>query len=81
MEREGDRMRIKSALSVLAGSAVLLAGCGSDKDKLERGIATEPEVAVPESVKELEMTEAERRAAEEAEEAAQEARGFEESQR
>jgi len=61
-------MRHKSGWIVSAGAAVLLAGCGSDPDKMERGIATGPEVAVPESEKELGMTEAERRAAEEDEE-------------
>ena len=73
-------MRLKFGWIVSAGAAVLLAGCGSDPDKMERGIATGPEVAVPESEKELGMTEAERRAAEEDEEEQREARLFEESQ-
>jgi 2-keto-4-pentenoate hydratase len=30
-----------------AGAALLLAGCGSDADKMERGIAVDREVAVP----------------------------------
>jgi hypothetical protein len=74
-------MRLHSGWIVSAGAAVLLVGCGSDQDKLERGIATGPEVAVPESEKELGMTEAERRADEEKEEKEREARLFEESQR
>ncbi len=73
-------MRLKSRWIVSAGAAVLLAGCGSDPDKMERGIATGPEVAVPESEKELGMTEAERRAAEDEEERDREVRLFEESQ-
>ena len=73
-------MRLKFASIVVFGAAVLLAGCGSDQDKMERGIATGPEVAVPESERELGMTEAERRAAEDDEEEEQEARLFEESQ-
>jgi hypothetical protein len=74
-------MRLHSGWIVSAAAAVLIAGCGSDQDKLERGIATGPEVAVPESEKELGMTEAERRAAEEKEDEEREARRFEESQR
>lgn len=73
-------MRLKCALIVLAGTAVLLSGCGSDQDKMERGLVTEPEVAAPESEKELEMTEAERRAAELDEEQEQEAKLLKESQ-
>lgn len=73
-------MRLKSGLLVAAGAVVLLAGCGSDQDKMERGIATGPEVAVPESERELGMTEAERRAAEREEEQEREAKLFEESQ-
>jgi hypothetical protein len=33
MGREGDLMRLEFALIVLAGAAVLLAGCGFDQDK------------------------------------------------
>ena len=73
-------MRLVFAVIVSAGTAALLAGCGSDQDKMERGIATDREVAAPESERELEMTEAERRAAEDDEEEAKEARLFEESQ-
>jgi len=50
------------------GIAMLVAACGSSESKLERGIETGSEVAVPESDAELGMTEAERRAAEIAEE-------------
>jgi hypothetical protein len=80
MEPEGDLMRLKIGLIVVAGAAAILAGCGSDQDKMERGIATAPEVAVPQSKKELEMTEAERRAAAVDEDEEQEAKLFEESQ-
>ncbi len=62
------------------GMVGLLAACGSDADKLERGIATDPEVAVPESEAELDMTEAERRAGENEEEEEQEAKLIDESQ-
>ena len=61
-------MRVKSGWIVSVAAAVILAGCGSDPDKMERGIASDPEVAVPQSEKELGMTEAERRAQEEADE-------------
>ena len=60
--------------------ACLLAGCGSEQSKMERGVAVDREVAVPQSEEDLEMTEAERRAAEVAEEQAREARRFEEAQ-
>ena len=73
-------MRLVFGWIVSAGAAVLLAGCGSDQDKLERGVATGPEVAVPESEKELRMTESERRAAEDEEEDKRAAELFEESQ-
>ena len=73
-------MRFEFGLIVSIGAAVLLAGCGSDQDKMERGLVVDSEVAAPESAKELGMTEAERRAAEDAEEKAREARLFKESQ-
>jgi hypothetical protein len=73
-------MRLESGWIAAAGAAVLLAGCGSEQDKMERGVAVDREVAVPESEKELDMTEAERRAAERDEEKKREARLFEESQ-
>jgi hypothetical protein len=73
-------MRLVFGWIVSAGAAVFLAGCGSDQDKLERGVATGPEVAVPESEKELRMTESERRAAEDEEEDKRAAELFEESQ-
>jgi hypothetical protein len=73
-------MRLESGWIAAAGAAVLLAGCGSEQDKMERGVAVDREVAVPESEKELGMTEAERRAAERDEEKKREARLFEESQ-
>ena len=80
MKPEGDLMRLKIGWIVAAGTAALLAACGSDQDKMERGVATGPEVAVPQSEKELEMSEAERRAAEVAEDKKQEARRLQESQ-
>jgi outer membrane biogenesis lipoprotein LolB len=73
-------MRFKFGLVVLASAAALLAGCGSDEDKMARGLSTSSEVAVPISEKQLEMTEAERRAAAEDEEERQEAKLFKESQ-
>lgn len=65
---------------LVVGMVGLLAACGSDADKPERGIATDPEVAVPESEAELDMTEAERRAGENEEEEEQEAKLIDESQ-
>jgi hypothetical protein len=47
---------------------------------MERGVATGPEVAVPVSEKEMKMTEAERRAAEDEEEDQRAAELLEESQ-
>ena len=73
-------MRLESGWIAAAGAAVLLAGCGSEQDKMERGVAVDREVAVPESQTELDMTEAERRAAERDEEKKREAKLFEESQ-
>ena len=73
-------MRLVFGWIVSVGAAVLLAGCGSDQDKLERGVAVGPEVAVPESEKELRMTESERRAAEDEEEDKRAAELFKESQ-
>jgi len=74
-------MRLESGWIVAAGAAVLLAGCGSEQSKMERGVAVDREVNVPQSEKELSMTEAERRAAEMDEEKKREAKLFEESQR
>ena len=73
-------MRLESGWIAAAGAVVLLAGCGSEQDKMERGVAVDREVAVPESQTELDMTEAERRAAERDEEKKREAKLFEESQ-
>lgn len=74
-------MRVRSGIIVSAGAAVLLVGCGSEQSKMERGVAVDREVNVPQSEKELDMTEAERRAAEREEEKKREAKLFEESQR
>jgi hypothetical protein len=73
-------MRRRSGWVVAAGAAVLLAGCGSEQDEMERGLVVDREVAAPESEDELGMTEAERRAAEEDEEQEREARLFDESE-
>jgi len=56
-------------------------GCGGEENKIERGLVVEPEEAVPESDKYLEMTEAERRAQEEHKMEKKEAEEFDESQR
>ncbi len=57
-------------LAVFLLSLVLLAplGCGSEESKMERGVAVDEEVAVPDSAAEDAMTEAERRAEEDEEE-------------
>ncbi len=51
--------------AILSVTPALLA-CG--EDRIERGLATDDEVAVPESEHELDMTEAERQAQREADE-------------
>ena len=73
-------MKRTLGIILVIGMVGLLAACGSDADKLERGIATDPEVAVPESEAELDVTEAERRAGENEEEEEQEAKLIDESQ-
>jgi hypothetical protein len=56
-------------------------GCGSAENKTERGLEVGQDEAVPESTKELQMTETERRAQEDREMAKKEAEEFDESQR
>jgi hypothetical protein len=73
-------MKRTLGIILVIGMVGLLAACGSDADKLERGIATDPEVAVPESEAELDMTETERRSGENEEEEEQEAKLIDESQ-
>lgn len=73
-------MKRKSAGMLAAGMALLAAGCGSEQSKMERGVVVDREVAAPESERELEMTEAERRAAEQAQDKKKEAQLFEESE-
>ena len=63
-----------------AGAALLAAGCGPEQEKMERGVVVDREVAVPDSERELRMTETERRAANEAEEEARESQVFEDTQ-
>jgi len=64
--------------------AALLTGvpfaCGSEQSKLDRGAVVDQEEAVPESNKDLEMTEAERHAREVQQEEKKEAKEFEEAQ-
>jgi hypothetical protein len=54
------------ALAFIAAGGPL--GCGSEESKMERGLTVSPEEAVPMDEKEMEMTEAERRAKEAREE-------------
>lgn len=61
-------MKRRSAWIFTAGVALLLGACGSEESKMERGAVVDREVAVPQSKKELGMTEQERRAAEQAQE-------------
>lgn len=60
---------MKAVLMIAAALALALAlpGCGSEESKMERGVAVDQEVAVPDSAREDAMTEAERRAQEEKE--------------
>lgn len=60
--------------AVLAVSLLVLPGCGGDRT--ERGLAPANEEAVPESERELSMTEAERRARMDAEESVAEEEAF-----
>lgn len=62
--RNGLRLAVFSLLLAL----LVPLGCGSEESKMERGVAVDREVAVPDSAAEDEMTEAERRAKEAAEE-------------
>lgn len=56
-------------------------GCGSKEKEMERGLVVNQEEAVPESGKELEMTETERQAQEEHKMEKKESKEFDESQR
>ena len=69
-----QRVRTVGAVILLIGVGLL--GCG--EDRIERGLALPDEVAVPESDRELEMTEAERLAQRDAEEDAAESKRFDE---
>jgi hypothetical protein len=66
------------ALAFLATGVPL--GCGSEQSKLDRGLVVDQEQAVPESNKDLRMTEAQRRAQEEREVEKKEAKEIEEAQ-
>jgi hypothetical protein len=72
----------KRLLGLLAVPALLLAplGCGSEQSKMDRGVVVDREEAVPGSAADFDMTEAERRAKEEAEVEKKEAAAMEESQ-
>ena len=69
----------------LAPLTLLLAlgglACGSEQSKLDRGVAVDPEVAVPDSPQEDELTEAERLAQEAEEEDARSKARFDEAQK
>jgi hypothetical protein len=56
-------------------------GCGSEENKVERGLAVDQEEAVPESAKELQMTETEREAQVDREMEKEGVKEFDESQR
>lgn len=74
-----DGMKAFAAI-LAAGLALLVAGCGSEQDKMERGVVVDREVAVPDSNRELEMTTKQRKAANEATEEARESEVFEDTQ-
>lgn len=59
----------------LAGSV----GCGSEQDKMERGVVVDREVNEPESTHELDMTQKERQAADQAQEEKKENKEFDAS--
>jgi hypothetical protein len=60
-------MRRATAWILAGGAALLVAGCGSQKSEMERGVTVDQEVAAPESDKQLDMTDEERKAKENAE--------------
>ena len=64
---------------VTLATAVALFGCGSEESKMERGMATGQEKAVPSATDELDMSEAERQLENAAEEASEENKAFEEA--
>lgn len=72
----------KRLLGLLALLALLMAplACGSEQSKMDRGLVVDQEEAVPGSAADFDMTEAERRAKEEAEVEKKEAAAMEESQ-
>ncbi len=73
-------MKWGSAAVLAAGLGLLALGCGSEQEKMDRGVVVDREVAVPESDRELEKTEKQRQAAEEAEVEKRESERVEEAQ-
>lgn len=65
-------------LGALAAPGAL--GCGSEQSKMERGVVVDREVAVPDSQKELDMTQTERKKREEREVEQKETNEFDESE-
>jgi hypothetical protein len=75
-------MRRGFAWALAIGMALTLGGCGgSEESKMERGLVVDDEVAAPESDREMDMTEAERRAADLAEDQKEDAEAFDEEAR
>jgi hypothetical protein len=74
--RRGFVLGLAVAVLVMGGPL----GCGSEESKMDRGVVVEREVAAPESAKDLDMTEAERRAQEERQTEAKEEKEFDATQ-
>ena len=72
--------RVALGLLLTASLGAVVACSRSTEDAERRGLVTEPEVAVPESVRELDETAAERRARSEAELARDEEQRFDEAE-
>jgi hypothetical protein len=53
-------MHVRTIAIILALAATTVLACGSEESRLDRGIAVDQEVAVPESDRELAETEQER---------------------